>query len=140
MLKINPLYGEVHRVIGGVSARSYRFDEAAEFARKAAALDRENSRAFADLGAHLMRTGDERGARRALETAFRADPFDAVTYNLLDLLDTLDDFETIRDGDMVIRLHPDEVGGDARVRARAGPGGAGAALASGGTSRRPGRS
>ena len=110
VLKINPLYGEVHRVIGGVSARSYRFDEAAEFARKAAALDRENSRAFADLGAHLMRTGDERGARRALETAFRADPFDAVTKNLLDLLDTLDDFATIRDGDMVIRLHPDEVG------------------------------
>ncbi|MGD9903154.1 MAG: tetratricopeptide repeat protein [Vicinamibacterales bacterium] len=110
VLKINPLYGEVHRVIGGVSARAYRFEEAAEFARKAVALDRENYRAFADLGAHLMRTGDERAARRALETAFRGDPFDAVTYNLLGLLDTLDDFETIRDGDMVIRLHPDEAG------------------------------
>jgi tetratricopeptide (TPR) repeat protein len=109
-LKINPLYGEVHRVIGGVSARAYRFDEAADFARKATVLDRENYRAFADLGAHLMRTGDERAARRALETAFRADPFDAVTKNLLDLLDTLDNFATIRDGDMVIRLHPDELG------------------------------
>ncbi len=107
-LKINPLFGEVHRVIGGVSARAYRFDEAAEFARKATVLDRENYRAFADLGAHLMRAGDERGARRALETAFRGDAFDAVTYNLLGLLDTLDNFETIRDGDMVIRLHPDE--------------------------------
>ena len=74
VLKINPLYGEVHRVIGGVSARAYRFDEAAEFARKATAVDRENYRAFADLGGHLMRTGDERAARRALETAFRADP------------------------------------------------------------------
>ena len=109
-LKINPLYGEVHRVIGGVSARAYRFDEAAEFARKATVLDRENYRAFADLGAHLMRAGDERGARRALEIAFRGDAFDAVTYNLLGLLDTLDCFETIRDGDMVIRLHPDEAG------------------------------
>ena len=110
VLKINPLYGEVHRVIGGVSARAYRFDEAAEFARKASALDRENYRAFADLGAHLMRAGDERAARRALETAFRGDPYDAVTYNLLGLLDTLDGFETIRDGDMVIKLHPDEAG------------------------------
>ena len=63
-----------------------------------------------DLGGHLMRTGDERSARRALETAFRSDPYDRVTYNLLGLLDTLDDFETIRDGDMVIRLHPDEAG------------------------------
>lgn len=110
VLKINPLYGEVHRVIGGVSARAYRFDEAAEFARKATTVDRENYRAFADLGGHLMRTGDERAARRALETAFRSDPFDRVTYNLLGLLDTLDDFETIRDGDLVIRLHPDEAG------------------------------
>ena len=57
-----------------------------------------------------MRTGDERAARRALETAFRGDPYDAVTYNLLGLLDTLDGFETIRDGDLVIRLHPDEAG------------------------------
>ncbi len=110
VLKINPLYGEVHRVIGGVSARAYRFDEAAEFARKASALDRENYRAFADLGAHLMRAGDERAARRALETAFRGDPYDAVTYNLLGLLDTLDGFEVIRDGDLVIKLHPDEAG------------------------------
>jgi tetratricopeptide (TPR) repeat protein len=108
VLKINPLFGEVHRVIGSVSARNYRFDEAAEFARKATTVDRENSRAFADLGAHLMRTGDERAARRALETAFRSDPYDRVTYNLLALLDTLDGFETIRDGDLVIRLHPDE--------------------------------
>ena len=37
-------------------------------------------------------------------------PTTVVTYNLLGLLDTLDDFETIRDGDLVIRLHPDEAG------------------------------
>lgn len=110
VLKLNPTYGEVHRVIGGVSARNYRFEEAAEFARKAVALDRENWRAYADLGAHLMRTGDERGARRALETAFRQDPYDQITFNLLGVLDALDNFETLRDGDFVFRLHKDEVG------------------------------
>lgn len=108
ILKINPTYGEVYRVISGVAARSYRFEDAAELARKAITVDPGNARAFADLGAHLMRTGDERGARRALETAFRADPYDVVTYNLLGLLDTLDGFATIREGDMVIRLHQDE--------------------------------
>ncbi len=108
LLKLNPAYGEVYRVVGAVAARQYRFEDAAELARRALTVDRENVRAYADLGAHLMRTGDERGARRALETAFRADPFDRVTYNLLALLDTLDGFETIRDGDLVIRLHPDE--------------------------------
>ncbi|HUU35818.1 MAG TPA: tetratricopeptide repeat protein [Vicinamibacterales bacterium] len=110
LLKLNPTYGEVFRVVGAQSARNYRFEEAAELARKAITIDRGNTRAFADLGAHLMRTGDERGARRALEAAFRVDPYDVVTYNLLGLLDTLDGFETIREGDMVIRLHPDEVG------------------------------
>ncbi len=110
VLKLNPTYGEVFRVVGAQSARNYRFEEAAELARRASTIDRENTRAFADLGAHLMRTGDERGARRALETAFRVDPYDVVTYNLLGLLDTLDGFETIRDGDLVIRLHPDEAG------------------------------
>ncbi|MEZ5416827.1 MAG: tetratricopeptide repeat protein [Vicinamibacterales bacterium] len=114
LLKLHPTYGEVFRVVGGVAARQYRFEDAAELARRAITVDRENVRAYADLGAHLMRTGDERGARRALETAFRADPYDVVTYTLLGLLDTIDGtdkapgFVTIREGDLVIRLHPDE--------------------------------
>lgn len=109
-LKINALYGEAFRVVGEVAARYYRFDEAAEQARRAIAIDRENPRAHADLGAHLMRTGDERNARRALESSFRVDPYDAITYNLLQLLDQLDTFETITEGDLEIKLHPDEVG------------------------------
>ena len=109
-LKINALYGEAFRVVGEVTARYYRFEEAAEQARRAIAIDRENPRSHADLGSHLMRTGDERNARRALETAFRIDPYDLITYNLLELLDQLDSFETITDGDLVIKLHADEVG------------------------------
>jgi tetratricopeptide (TPR) repeat protein len=109
-LKINPTYGEIYRVIGSVTARAYRFDEAAEMVRKGIALDRDNVRAYADLGAHLMRTGDEANARRMLETAFKNDSFDVVTKNLLDLLDTLEPFATIREGDMVLRIHPDEAG------------------------------
>ena len=75
-LKINALYGEAFRVVGEVTARYYRFEEAAEQTRRAIAIDRENARAQADLGAQLMRTGDERNARRALETSFRVDPYD----------------------------------------------------------------
>ena len=107
-LKIHPTYGEIHRVVGSITAHYYRFDEAVEHVRKGIALDRDNAKAYADLGAHLMRTGDERNARRALETAFKVDPWNVVTFNLLALLDTLEPFDTIREGDMVIRLHPDE--------------------------------
>jgi tetratricopeptide (TPR) repeat protein len=109
-LAINPLYGEVYRIVGAITARFYRFDEAAEQVRRGIAIDREHARAHADLGAHLMRTGDERNARRALEAAFRADPFDVVTFNMLALLDTLDNFQTIQDGDVTIKLAPEEIG------------------------------
>lgn len=108
VLKINPLYGDVYRVAGDHAARNYRFDEAVALTRRALEIDRENARSHADLGLHLLRTGDEAGARQSLEASFKADPYDIVTYNLLAMLDTLDKFETIRDGDIVLRLHPDE--------------------------------
>ena len=110
ILKLNPAYGDAYRVAGDQAARNYRFDDAVDLTRRALALDKASTKAYADLGMHLLRTGDEAGARRALETAFEADPYDVVTYNLLAMLDTVDKFETIRDGDLTVRLHPDEVG------------------------------
>jgi tetratricopeptide (TPR) repeat protein len=110
VLKINPTYGDAYRVAGDHTARNYRFDEAVDLTRRALQLDAASTRAYADLGTHLLRTGDETGARRALETAFKADPYNVVTFNQLAMLDSVDKFETIRDGELVIRLHPDEAG------------------------------
>lgn len=104
-LAVHPRNGDVHRIIGDRVARQYRFDEAVAHLRTAVELDPGNSRAQATLGLHLLRTGDEAAARRALELAFAADPFDAVTYNLLSLLDTLDGFLTVTAGPLTVRLH-----------------------------------
>jgi cellulose synthase operon protein C len=109
VLDINPSYGEVYRIAGEQAASHYRFDEAVTLAEKGLALDPSDAQAAADLGMHLMRTGDEAGARRALDRAFHADPFDVVTYNLLALLDTLDQFVTVREGDLIFKMHRDEV-------------------------------
>ena len=87
----------------------YRFDEAVRFLREAVALDPENSRAQASLGLHLLRTGDEAEARKALDAAFARDSFDTVTYNLLSLMDTLDKFVTVPGKNLTIRLHEQEV-------------------------------
>src|SRR5262245_52256860 len=107
-LEINPGYGEVYRVAGQNAASHYRFDEAAALAEKALALDPTSSRAAGDLGMHLLRTGDEAGARRALDRSWRADPFDVVTFNLLKMLDNLEQFASVKDGDVVLKMHRDE--------------------------------
>jgi tetratricopeptide (TPR) repeat protein len=108
ILNINPVYADAYRMAGDHAARNYRFTEAVELTRRALTIDRESTRSYADLGLHLLRTGDEPAARRALETAFKADPFDVVTYNLLTMMDALDKFVTITEGDIIMRLHPDE--------------------------------
>ena len=128
VLAINPAYGDVYRIAADLAARNYRFDEAVALTRRAVALDPGNTRAYGDLGMHLMRTGDEAEARKALERSFNADPFDQVTYNLLSLLDTLDKFVVETSGDLIVKFHPDEAAGDARVRDPAGARGAQDAL------------
>jgi tetratricopeptide (TPR) repeat protein len=107
-LAIAPHDGEVFRVAGDLTARKYRFDEAVELTRRSLALDAGNARAQADLGSHLLRTGDEAGARVALEAAWKADPFSKLTKNQLDVMDKVDKFITVRDGDVVMRLDKDE--------------------------------
>ncbi|HZT75209.1 MAG TPA: tetratricopeptide repeat protein [Vicinamibacterales bacterium] len=108
-LAIVPGYGEAYRVVAERAAHKYRFDEAVALARRAIALDPKNARAYADLGMDLMRTGDEAAARVAINKSFDLDNFDdTVRKNLETVLDKLDKFTTVRDGDLIIRMDPDE--------------------------------
>ena len=108
VLAINPAFGEVYRVAGDLAARHYRFDEAVALTRRAIELSPSNIRAQSDLGLHLMRTGDEAEARRVLDRAFKAFPFDQVTFNLLALLDKLEKFDVVQDGDLTFKFDPNE--------------------------------
>jgi cellulose synthase operon protein C len=108
VLAINPTFGEVYRVAGDLAARHYRFDEAVALTRRAIELSPSNIRAQGDLGLHLMRTGDEPAARRVLESTFKVFPYDRVTFNLLALLDKLEKFEVVHDGDLVFKFDPGE--------------------------------
>ena len=108
VLQLQPRYGEVYRVVGDHAARNYRFDEAVELVRKAVEIDPDNNRAHADLGLHLLRTGDETAARAALERSFARDATDVVTFNLLDLLDRLDNFVVVEDGNIIHKFEPSE--------------------------------
>jgi tetratricopeptide (TPR) repeat protein len=67
-----------------------------------------NAEALARLGLNLMRTGDEAEARQTLDAAFRIDPYDVFTYNLLEVLDYLDDFDTVEQPPFIFRFHKGE--------------------------------
>ena len=107
-LAIAPTYGEAYRMAGELAAHNYRFDEAVDLTRRGLTLDKNNPRILADLGTHLLRTGDEPAARTVLEQSFKIDPYDVVTFNLLQMMDTLDKFVTVRDGDLIFRMQKDE--------------------------------
>jgi tetratricopeptide (TPR) repeat protein len=108
VLALHPTYGEIYRVVAERAARNYLFDDAVELARRGIAIDPDNTRAHADLGLHLMRTGDEPSARASLERAWERDPLDQTTFNLLDLLDRLDKFEVVQEGNLIVKLEPGE--------------------------------
>ncbi|RPJ85597.1 MAG: hypothetical protein EHM13_00540, partial [Acidobacteria bacterium] len=106
---VNPRSGEPYRVAAAHAARAYRFDEAVALARKAIELEPDDPAAHADLGMHLMRAGDEAEARVSLERAWEEDRhYNVLTFNLLQLLDTLDKFESFESGNVIVRMHPDE--------------------------------
>ena len=108
-LAIAPAYGEVYRVAAERAAHKYRFDEAVALGRRALALDPNNARAYADIGMDLMRTGDEAAARVAIAKSFDLDNYDdTVRKNLETVLDKLDKFTTVRDGDLIVRMDKDE--------------------------------
>lgn len=108
ILAVHPSFGEVHRAAADLLARNYRFDEAVILAREAIALDPTSARAHGELGMHLLRTGDEIEARQALERSFSFDRFNRVTFNLLQMLDKLDAFTVVRDGDLIVKMQGDE--------------------------------
>jgi tetratricopeptide (TPR) repeat protein len=107
-LKINPRFSDAYRVAGDLAAANYRFDEAVALSRKALELEPNDVRTLAALGVQLLRTGDEAEARTVLDKAFAIDKFDKTTYNLLTMLDSLEKFDTITDGNLIVKLHPGE--------------------------------
>jgi tetratricopeptide (TPR) repeat protein len=104
---INPRSPAVARAVAAQAAQLYRFDDAVTLARAAVKIDPEVPGPHADLGSYLLRTGDEAEARVELEAAFKADPYDTVTFNLLQMLDGLEKFTVIKDGDVVFKFTPE---------------------------------
>lgn len=107
-LAVAPNYGEAYRIVGELASHNFRYDAAAELVRKGLALDPNNALMLSDMGIHLLRTGDEATARTVLEQSFKLDGYNQVTYNLLQMMDTLDTFTTITDGNLIVKMDKSE--------------------------------
>jgi tetratricopeptide (TPR) repeat protein len=108
VLAIHPRFGEIYRAAADLTARNYRFEEAVALSRQAIALDPNSARAHGELGMHLLRTGDEPEARKALERSFTADRFNRVTFNLLQMLDKLETFTVVQEDGIILKMPQDE--------------------------------
>lgn len=109
VLGLNPMYSTLYEALAEVAYRTHRYQDAVAFAEEAIALDRTSWSAYAALGLNQLRVGNLEGARVTLESAFAGDPFNMWVKNTLDLLDELEQFETVESERFVFRIHPDEV-------------------------------
>nr|MBA2260931.1 hypothetical protein [Acidobacteriota bacterium] len=66
------------------------------------------ARSHGELAMHLLRTGDEVEARRALERSFSTDRFNRVTFNLLHMLDKLETFTVVEEEGVIVKMSPEE--------------------------------
>lgn len=108
VLDYNPIRSEIYRTIGRFASRHYRFAQGVEFQAKALELDPKDFEARALYTLDLMRLGREEEGKPELQAAFDADNYNVQLYNLLQLMDTLETFETIERGAFILKLPKSE--------------------------------
>jgi cellulose synthase operon protein C len=105
---INPHYGEGYALVAHQLEMHYRYQDAVTYYRKAIEAAPRLWSAHSALGIELMRLGKEDEPRQELELSYNNGYRDAATVNSLRLLDSYKNFETIRDGATILKLHKTE--------------------------------
>jgi cellulose synthase operon protein C len=108
ILALNPRYAELYATLADISVQTRQYSRAVELARQAVALDSTSWRAHGILGINLMRMGQIAEGRKALEVAFKGDPYNVWFKNTLDLLDTMGRFREVDVGRFRVAADPRE--------------------------------
>jgi tetratricopeptide (TPR) repeat protein len=104
MRAVNPHDGAGYAMVGYHLVLNRRYEDGVAYYRKAIEVDPENWAARSQLGINLMRLGQEDEPRKQLEMSYDHGQKDAATVNSLRLLDSYQNFVTIKDGDTILRL------------------------------------
>jgi len=104
--RINPKCARYYQWLGDAlgGIRQYAASEAAY--RKAIELEPTNANARAELGLMYMQWGEESQAREAMEGAWVLDQFNQRTKFTLDLLDSLEQFDTYETAHFIVKSDP----------------------------------
>lgn len=108
VLAVDPMHADLFVTVATLAADQRRYADAVELGRRATELDSTSWRGWAVLGMNQLRTGEIPQGRTSLERAFEGDPYNVWVKNSLDLLDTFDEYETVRTDHFELFLRGDE--------------------------------
>jgi cellulose synthase operon protein C len=104
--KFNPKAWKFNTEIGEQLEGRKLFVDAEGFFKKAVAAEPEMPEGNEGLGMLYLRLGQEKDARKLLDAAFEADPFNVRVDNSLKVLDHLAKYETIKTPHYILRFDP----------------------------------
>ncbi len=98
--------GEFYAALGEGCDIVRKYPDAVKYLQLASEKMPQLIRVHGDLGMVLMRLGDEPTAKKVLDEAFEADPFNVRVKNTLEVLDVLSQYETIETEHFKVRFDP----------------------------------
>ena len=103
-LKFWPKNPIVDYLIGRKLSQKYRFAEGAAYQRQALQFDPKYLVAKIQLTEDLLRLGDESKGWTLAEEVYKADQYNVLAYNLVNLRDNMSKFKTINEDGFIIRM------------------------------------
>ncbi|HEX3697291.1 MAG TPA: tetratricopeptide repeat protein [Polyangia bacterium] len=88
-LAINAMDGDFFAFVAEALNHHRRYDDARAVAEEGVRVDPQSARCLSSLGTTLLRLGEEDDGLSALRRAWKRDPYDVRTYNLLNLFDKI---------------------------------------------------
>jgi tetratricopeptide (TPR) repeat protein len=97
--KRNAGFGNFFVIVGEFAEWEHRYDDLVTMMQEATKIDPRNGKAWAELGFNLLRRGDEKEGRAALDSGYKVDKFNVRLVNMLNLYEkTLDKEFALYDG------------------------------------------
>jgi tetratricopeptide (TPR) repeat protein len=103
-LKFWPTNPVVDYLIGKKLSQKYRFAEGAAYQRQALKFDTKYLAAKSQLAEDLLRLGDESKGWALAEEVYKADQYNVLAYNLVNLRDNMSKFKTLNSDGFIIRM------------------------------------